>query len=103
MGIDEAKRGLVLGPMVYNCLNCALSYQKTLSSLNFADLMMTRRGNGYYTTPSTCKVVGRLQKEEALQVHVNKASELVCVRRKDVPPVQQSPPIQKSSAASHHQ
>ncbi|KAF5948115.1 hypothetical protein HYC85_014072 [Camellia sinensis] len=37
MGIDEAGRGPVLGPMVYGCLYCALSYQKTLSSLNFAD------------------------------------------------------------------
>ncbi|ONK57136.1 uncharacterized protein A4U43_C10F16980 [Asparagus officinalis] len=27
----------VLGPMVYGCLYCACSYQKTLSSLNFAD------------------------------------------------------------------
>ncbi|KAK9284067.1 hypothetical protein L1049_012327 [Liquidambar formosana] len=27
----------ILGPMVYGCLYCALSYQKTLSSLNFAD------------------------------------------------------------------
>ncbi|KAK7837203.1 ribonuclease H2 subunit A [Quercus suber] len=37
MGIDEAGRGPVLGPMVYGCLYCACSYQKTLSSLNFAD------------------------------------------------------------------
>ncbi|XP_048325944.2 ribonuclease H2 subunit A isoform X3 [Ziziphus jujuba] len=37
MGIDEAGRGPVLGPMVYGCLYCAQSYQKTLSSLNFAD------------------------------------------------------------------
>ncbi|XP_078155207.1 polynucleotidyl transferase, ribonuclease H-like superfamily protein [Carex rostrata] len=37
MGIDEAGRGPVLGPMVYGCLYCALSYQKTLASLNFAD------------------------------------------------------------------
>ncbi|KAK1288109.1 Ribonuclease H2 subunit A [Acorus calamus] len=37
MGIDEAGRGPVLGPMVYGCLYCPLSYQKTLSSLNFAD------------------------------------------------------------------
>nr|XP_028950800.1 ribonuclease H2 subunit A isoform X2 [Malus domestica] len=37
MGIDEAGRGPVLGPMVYGCLYCARSYQNTLSSLNFAD------------------------------------------------------------------
>ncbi|KAL7215249.1 hypothetical protein ACSBR1_027418 [Camellia fascicularis] len=37
MGIDKAGRGPVLGPMVYGCLYSALSYQKTLSSLNFAD------------------------------------------------------------------
>lgn len=37
MGIDEAGRGPVLGPMVYGCLYCALSYQKTLSTLKFAD------------------------------------------------------------------
>ncbi|KAJ1686261.1 hypothetical protein LUZ63_017651 [Rhynchospora breviuscula] len=37
MGIDEAGRGPVLGPMVYGCLYCPLSYQQTLASLNFAD------------------------------------------------------------------
>ncbi|KAI4347863.1 hypothetical protein L6164_008640 [Bauhinia variegata] len=37
MGIDEAGRGPVLGPMVYGCLYCAHSYQKTLASLSFAD------------------------------------------------------------------
>ncbi|CAN4126408.1 unnamed protein product [Withania somnifera] len=37
MGIDEAGRGPVLGPMVYGCLYCASSYQKTLSTLQFAD------------------------------------------------------------------
>jgi ribonuclease H2 subunit A len=37
MGIDEAGRGPVLGPMVYGCLYCARSYEKTLSTLNFAD------------------------------------------------------------------
>ncbi|XP_004497147.1 ribonuclease H2 subunit A [Cicer arietinum] len=37
MGIDEAGRGPVLGPMVYGCLYCPRSYQKTLSSLSFAD------------------------------------------------------------------
>ncbi|KAK2998906.1 hypothetical protein RJ639_023175 [Escallonia herrerae] len=37
MGIDEAGRGPVLGPMVYGCLYCPISYQNTLSSLNFAD------------------------------------------------------------------
>ncbi|XP_057541254.1 ribonuclease H2 subunit A [Amaranthus tricolor] len=37
MGIDEAGRGPVLGPMVYGCLYCAASFQTTLASLNFAD------------------------------------------------------------------
>lgn len=37
MGIDEAGRGPVLGPMVYGCLYCACSYHNTLSTLNFAD------------------------------------------------------------------
>uniref|UniRef100_A0A7N0V9B4 Ribonuclease n=1 Tax=Kalanchoe fedtschenkoi TaxID=63787 RepID=A0A7N0V9B4_KALFE len=37
MGIDEAGRGPVLGPMVYGCLYCARSYQDTLSTLQFAD------------------------------------------------------------------
>ncbi|XP_074310795.1 ribonuclease H2 subunit A [Silene latifolia] len=37
MGIDEAGRGPVLGPMVYGCLYCAVSFQKTLASLEFAD------------------------------------------------------------------
>ncbi|KAK4404073.1 Ribonuclease H2 subunit A [Sesamum angolense] len=37
MGIDEAGRGPVLGPMVYGCLYCPRTYQKTLSTLNFAD------------------------------------------------------------------
>eukprot|EP01018_Ginkgo_biloba_P013075 Gb_25234 [translate_table: standard] len=37
MGIDEAGRGPVLGPMVYGCLYCAVSYQKTLATLQFAD------------------------------------------------------------------
>ncbi|GAB2302732.1 hypothetical protein Dimus_036727 [Dionaea muscipula] len=37
MGIDEAGRGPVLGPMVYGCLYCAVSYKESLSSLKFAD------------------------------------------------------------------
>lgn len=37
MGIDEAGRGPVLGPMVYGCLYCPRSYQKTLATLSFAD------------------------------------------------------------------
>lgn len=37
MGIDEAGRGPVLGPMVYGCLYCAISYKETLATLEFAD------------------------------------------------------------------
>lgn len=37
MGIDEAGRGPVLGPMVYGCLYCSISYQDILATLNFAD------------------------------------------------------------------
>ncbi|KAL9419302.1 hypothetical protein AB3S75_037125 [Citrus x aurantiifolia] len=37
MGIDEAGRGPVLGPMVYGCLYCPCSYLQTLATLNFAD------------------------------------------------------------------
>ncbi|KAK9684073.1 hypothetical protein RND81_10G184700 [Saponaria officinalis] len=37
LGIDEAGRGPVLGPMVYGCLYCPVSYHKTLASLDFAD------------------------------------------------------------------
>ncbi|XP_057859776.1 ribonuclease H2 subunit A isoform X2 [Cryptomeria japonica] len=37
MGIDEAGRGPVLGPMVYGCLYCSATYQKTLATLQFAD------------------------------------------------------------------
>ncbi|XP_076890998.1 ribonuclease H2 subunit A-like [Bidens hawaiensis] len=37
MGIDEAGRGPVLGPMVYGCLYCPVSYKNTLSTLEFAD------------------------------------------------------------------
>ncbi|XP_066357054.1 ribonuclease H2 subunit A-like [Miscanthus floridulus] len=37
MGIDEAGRGPVLGPMVYGCMYCACSYNNTLATLKFAD------------------------------------------------------------------
>ncbi|MCH79636.1 ribonuclease H2 subunit A-like, partial [Trifolium medium] len=37
MGIDEAGRGPVLGPMVYGSLYCPRSYQNTLATLSFAD------------------------------------------------------------------
>jgi hypothetical protein len=36
MGIDEAGRGPVLGPMVYGALYCPRSYQNTLATLSFA-------------------------------------------------------------------
>ncbi|KAH7332420.1 hypothetical protein KP509_20G086300 [Ceratopteris richardii] len=37
LGIDEAGRGPVLGPMVYACAYCPSSYQKTLATLEYAD------------------------------------------------------------------
>ncbi|XP_010429503.1 PREDICTED: ribonuclease H2 subunit A-like [Camelina sativa] len=37
IGIDEAGRGPVLGPMVYGCMYCPVSYQSSLASLHFAD------------------------------------------------------------------
>ncbi|XP_066359762.1 ribonuclease H2 subunit A-like [Miscanthus floridulus] len=39
MGIDEAGRGPVLGPMVHGCMYCARSYNNTLASLKFAVLL----------------------------------------------------------------
>ncbi|KAG6550647.1 hypothetical protein Mapa_007744 [Marchantia paleacea] len=37
MGIDEAGRGPVLGPMVYGCAFCAMSDKSRIASLQFAD------------------------------------------------------------------
>ena len=36
-GHRRGRASPVLGPMVFGCLFCARSYQKTLASLNFAD------------------------------------------------------------------
>lgn len=37
LGVDEAGRGPVLGPMVYACAYCSLSYVSRISSLGFND------------------------------------------------------------------
>eukprot|EP00249_Psilotum_nudum_P009703 c22104_g1_i1 orf=322-1185(-) len=37
MGIDEAGRGPVLGPMVYGCVYCPQEYREKLASFDFAD------------------------------------------------------------------
>ena len=37
LGVDEAGRGPVLGPMVYAAAYCPISYKETLSTLSFAD------------------------------------------------------------------
>ncbi|KAG6479292.1 hypothetical protein ZIOFF_062755 [Zingiber officinale] len=56
MDIDEAGRGAILGPMVYGCLYCAKSYQKTLATLNFAGERFSEIvGSPYYMAPEVLK------------------------------------------------
>ncbi|KAG6492889.1 hypothetical protein ZIOFF_047859 [Zingiber officinale] len=56
MDIDEAGRGAILGPMVYGCLYCAKSYQKTLATLNFAGEKFSEIvGSPYYVAPEVLK------------------------------------------------
>ncbi|KAG6492885.1 hypothetical protein ZIOFF_047855 [Zingiber officinale] len=56
MDIDEAGRGAILGPMVYGCLYCTKSYQKTLTTLNFAGERFSEIvGSPYYMAPEVLK------------------------------------------------
>ncbi|MCO5601798.1 hypothetical protein L7F22_055923 [Adiantum nelumboides] len=59
MGIDEAGRGPVLGPMVYACAYCPVSYQKTLATLEYAGL-------------KACGGVGALKRGQVMHAEISK-------------------------------